>query len=594
MARWIKKSQRILPFLFLVVFAVSLIHLSSPVAHADVDTFVMNKVFYPVGTSGEIECYNATSYTTAHNATSGTTLHSSSFWYVCGQVNTTDTNAYVRRIYLPFDTSEIPAAITNVNMTLEITTIGVWGDDNITIQKGDGTHPHYPLQISDYDQDFYSGNYGQANYTSWAGGTSYNITFTDTSILNTEGYTELCLRTLNDTNYVTPTRNDELEIMSSMMGETVEPKLYVQYETTEFYQYYVFGAFNEDGTDDASGVNVSFYRPTQPTISWLQNGVETNVTCEENHRMVFKFDMGDNYSRIYYVKDRTENIYVIQVGQPVVINYFTVIDYVGVTNAYLESRMDLNGTERVVERWRIDQTTSLMPFTMTFGSTYTMVLVCDQGTYVFGTWTAQASATLGSATEKDYMIDSHTFPTVTPDTYGISVYAQRQNETWIQAYFNDTLADTSWVQINITEDGSSTPVWTENVTSYPTAVNWYEGGVGENYYVTVEISSSTLGDQLWSFNCPSGSHGGTNIWVGIRLLGTFPFDPAEIPAVLIVLVVGAAFSLFSVPLGLLVQWLVAAIEVYLGWLAISWAWICLAGFIVIILAVTELKEREPS
>lgn len=582
MARWIKKTAT---FLFLLVCAVSLIHLPSPV-HAD--TFTISRVFYASTADATIFSFGS-NYTAAHNATSGTVL-STSFAVNTGQLNSSATSWYVYRTFIPFDTSVVPADAFNVNVTLQVTCLNATGSDNVTVQAGSSFHPRVPLQSGDFYYGYYSGNYGEANFTGWADDTAYNITITDSSIVNTEGYTTIVLRSNNDINFLEPNGTQKVAILTAEDGESLCPKLYVEYETTEFYQYYIFGTYNEDGSSFAGGRNVTFYRPTQPSITFLQDGTENNVTCEENHRMVFRFDMGDNFTRIYYVFAQTENIYVIQVGQPVVINYFTVLDYVGVTNAYLESRLNINGTERVIERWRIDKTTSLLPFTMTFGATYTIRLVCDQGIYVFGTWVAQ-----GMGTEKDYMIDSHTFPVVSPNSYGISVTASRVNTTWIQAYFNDSYANTTWVRINITEYGATTPLFTQNTTTYPVTVNWLEGGTGENYYVTVEIYSTLLGNQAWSFPCPAPpSVSGSNPWIALRSLGTFPFDPAELPAVLIVMVVGAAFSLYSVPLGIIVQWLVAALLVYLGWLAISWAWLTLAGFIIIILAVVELKEREPT
>lgn len=574
--------SKLLAILLIVVFAVGFFHIVVPVTHAS--TFVVSRVIYASTSDGQLVGYHATDYTAAHNLASATFKTTTAYYMGVGQENTTDNDHYIYRSYLYFDTAIIPDLAINANLTLSVMFYSVDGADNITIQTDTTIYPHVPLQYADYSYTYYSGNSGTMNVSALSPDTYYNITMTNSSMLNKQGYTTLCLRSNRDINSVVSTDKQLVYLYTAENGDSQCARLYVTYETTEFYQYYLFGGFNEDGSN-AGAINVTFYRPTQPLESFTLNG-EHNVTCEENHRMVFRFDQGDNLTRIYYVYAPTESIYVVKVGEPTVINYFFVVDYIGISDAYLESMININGAERVIERWRIDKTTGLVPFTMTFGATYTMRLVCNKGTYVFGSWTAQSSGT-----EKDYVIDSTVFPTAVPDSSGIAVYATRKNVTWIQAYFNDTLADTYWVEINITLYGESIADYSLNTTSYPVTVNWMEAGSEEDYFAVVTINHTTLGLRQYSFPCPAPT-GNTNPFTSLAILGTFPFALSQLPAVILLLVLSAAFSYWSLPMGIFVSFIMALFLAWLGWLAVGWAWLTIAGFICFILIFSEVKERE--
>lgn len=352
--------------------------------------------------------------------------------------------------------------------------------------------------------------------------------------------------------------------------------------------YNFYGAYYEDGTQNLSGNNVTITKLSQAPETFFLNGSDTKTATV--NATVFRFDLnylGYNQSRTYYtINGAAEDVYVFTPIEILNTYYFEVIDYVGLQWGYLESTINCNGTDRVVERWRVDQTTSDLPFTMTWGVTYTMILVCDKGTYVYGTWTA------GATTSKTYGVSSDMFPSAPTDISGLTVTADRMNATWIQAVFVDSNSSTNWAFFNITEWAETTAAKSYNTTSNSYTLNWYDAASDTDYYVTIEISHSLLGTKIWTFPCPAPVSS-TNPFTILRELGDFPFDPAQIPAVLILVALGLSFSNFSIPIGLISELVVAVILVWLGWLAISWAWLTISGCIIIIFALAEAKEREP-
>lgn len=347
--------------------------------------------------------------------------------------------------------------------------------------------------------------------------------------------------------------------------------------------YHFNGAFNEDGTQNWGGVNVTMTRQGQSPETFFLNGTYDAVASVK--ATVFTFDLGYNESRTYYtVNGVTETIYVLLPQEPYYTYFFEFVDYLGLSWGYLESILNVNGTDRVVERWSISILNE-MPFTLSWGKAYTMRLICNKGSYTYGDYVAGASTSFTLAATADM------FPVEPTDINGLTVRASRMNVTWIQAYYNDIYSNTSWVSFDIYEYGTAISLYHYNVSLQTVTVNWMEAASDTDYYVVIEINHILLGSKVWSFPCPAPV-ANTNPFTALHYLGDFPFDVTQLPAVCILVAVGLSFSWFSVPIGMIVEVIVAGILIWIGWLAISWAWLTVAATIILLIALAEAKERD--
>jgi hypothetical protein len=104
-------------------------------------------------------------------------------------------------------------------------------DFTITVQNGQPTYPHDPLEESDYNKEQYSGNGGEFNTVNFVNGIN-NITLTELSWINVSGVTKLCLRSSRDINGTAPTGNEYVNVYSANAPDAPDeylPKLIIEY-----------------------------------------------------------------------------------------------------------------------------------------------------------------------------------------------------------------------------------------------------------------------------------------------------------------------------------------------------------------------------
>jgi hypothetical protein len=346
-------------------------------------------------------------------------------------------------------------------------------------------------------------------------------------------------------------------------------------------QYDMRGAYNEDGTRQGA-VNMTFTREDESTLVFELDG--TYLANATTAGAVFTWDLGYNESRTMYVYGN-ETIYVMLPYDPYYNYYFSVIDFAGLEWGYLESLVNLNGTDRVCERQSIEIVNDI-PFMFTWGRTYKMRLVCNLGEYVFGDYVA------GATTAYTLTVTADFFPTLPTHIGDLTVSATRENETWIRCAFIDAETQTDWVEFAFYEYGNDTAFHTYNTTSNSVIYNWYEGDSFTDYFVIVTVSHQTLGTKYWTYTCPAPVTGYGNPFAALALLGDFPFDITQLPAILIIIVCMMAFSWWNAPLGIIVSTLIAFVLAWLGWLSIGWTWLSLAGSLSFLLAIAMRKDRE--
>jgi hypothetical protein len=216
----------------------------------------------------------STTYSTAWGASSGI-VDSSSTYLSIGQKKGPGQPAtyYIYRGFVLFNTSSLPsnAYLDNAILSLYKKDDYSTTDFDITIQNGQPTFPHNPLQVGDYDKRHYSGNGGSLNTMNFVNGRN-NISLTNLNWINRNGTTKLCLRSSRDINGTTPTGNEYINVYSANAPNTgYVPKLIITYRNQS--------KIKNTGETDIKGyllIQVQFYNNSQGT--WLLDNDTVNET----------------------------------------------------------------------------------------------------------------------------------------------------------------------------------------------------------------------------------------------------------------------------------------------------------------------------
>jgi len=351
------------------------------------------------------------------------------------------------------------------------------------------------------------------------------------------------------------------------------------------YSFTFYGAYYDSGLY-AGAVNCTFWRIEESPVNFELEG-EYTVGAEQLPA-VLQVHLAYNESRTIYLP-YAEDLYVfIPEEANLYTYYFQVLDFVGVTNGgYIEIWLNVNGTSRLIER----QTLALMndiPFHLSWSYTYEVAIYHpDYGRGFVGTYVA------GSKTTFLIAITREIFPTSIPSSGGITRSCLRNNGTWVQFYYADSLDQTNWVHFSIYPVGSSTPIAEQNSTSEPVSWNYYDLAPEESYIGLITISHETLGTYYWSWVLPATETIGENPFVFLDTFGEdFPFPLRYLPAILMILGIFMAFTWWNLPTGIVVGYLFAAFLTYLGWTPFSWDWLWVSGCISFIIAFGLAKERE--
>ncbi|HWR27470.1 MAG TPA: LamG-like jellyroll fold domain-containing protein [Candidatus Thermoplasmatota archaeon] len=184
---------------------------------------------YSISSDGHV--YNSgTSYTTVQAASTGTVSGSGAYITIGQRKLYFPDTYYIYRGFVFFNTSTLPS-----NAYLDDAALSLYKKDDysstdfdITIQNGQPTYPHNPMQSSDYNKNYYSGNGGSLNTSKFTSG--YNaITLSNLNWINKTGITKLCLRSSRDISGTAPTGSEYVNVHSSEFLGMCPPKLVINY-----------------------------------------------------------------------------------------------------------------------------------------------------------------------------------------------------------------------------------------------------------------------------------------------------------------------------------------------------------------------------
>jgi len=557
-------------------------------------TFGETIVVYTSTSDGET-WQSATNYTLVWITSGGVVTDGANDFYI-GQKETGG-YYYIFRAFVFFDTSSIPddTNITSVVLSLYGKINGSDTDFNITIQHGGVIYPHDPLEAGDYNKDHYSGNGGNTSTSGFSTSGYNNITLTSTGIgwISKTSTTKLAIRSNLDINGTTPTGDEYVQVYSREAGESKAPKLYVTYDV-QGYNYLVHGPYYENG--NVANVNVSLRLEIEnlPAENYTLDGAggadTLNITVAQRG-VAFTWNITSpsyNMTRAYYLTTATFEeiwIYLPHPDDPCYLYTFTVTDFIGVTNGFLETIKNVGGQNRIVERQSIGVISSL-PFWMVWANRYDIRLVCDQGTYSWGGFIA------GGETSQNLIVTAGMFPEIYPGL-NVTVTAQRMNATYIQVTYNDNDLLTSWVNVTILymENFTWTTAYSVNNTGNTHTIDWYSADEDVDYVVKVTAYYDGA-EKTWTFSCPKPPSEDENPWSVLDALGTWPFPAKYTVGLVLVLMVFGVFSYASMPLGCILGTITTAFLNLINWLNISWSLLALAFAVGIFAAIAKAKKEE--
>lgn len=151
---------------------------------------------------------------------------------IVGQDGSEESEFYIARLALIFDTSEIPTDATITKSVLNLFCTGEMYPNNhfdIVVQNGMPDYPHIPVEVNDYNMVHYSGNGGSINTEDCIIEDYNNIELNadGRSWINKGGMTKFMLRSSKDINGEAPTTMDIISVWLSEGDE--KPKLYIEY-----------------------------------------------------------------------------------------------------------------------------------------------------------------------------------------------------------------------------------------------------------------------------------------------------------------------------------------------------------------------------
>lgn len=527
---------------------------------------------------------------------------------VTGQVHSSDTVLTIGqtltgiwRSHLFFDTSGIPvsAVITDAVLSLYPLMDNSTADFNVTIQC-DGAYPHNPIVSSDYWYGWYGNttDYGSTSTSELSVGTYFNITLTDTSIINIGGKTNMTMRSEKDINYTIPAE-DEYAIFASYEHAltTTAPRLAITYTVTGS-AYTITGPYYENGNLALEEVNVTLSYTNGYSEIYELDGTDASADSISFNLAYTPYSFswqttdGANYTRIFYLGNSESaalNLYLPSNTSDTQIYQFTISDYAGMTNPYISIAKTLNGTTQLIECKPI--TVSTVSFVMEQWSTYSIIISCDEGSYSVP-FSAESSfyTNINAAPLMFYSAVSEGNYTATAEAYNI---------TDIRVTYTDPDDYTTALNITIFHGygsaltiDSSTVITSYNTTYTGTYTSDWNSRDSEENYVVYIIATRDNGTYSWQYMVLSVTP--TSPFSGILdFLGDWPnnVDPAQIIGGVLIVYGGVAiFSFMGTSAGCAFSWIIAGILSVIGWFTLSIPMFVFAAIITALIYIDESKK----
>lgn len=520
-------------------------------------------------------------------------VHSSDRYLIIGQ-----SPSLISRVFLSFDCSSIPAdaVVTSATLGLYLLDSNTEFDFAVVIQSGTAAVPHTPISPYDYYYGYFSGDYGNFITDSSIIGEYFNITLTDTSIVNVADYTKLVLRSAREIIPDTPTGDDYIAIASYENSLTYcAPMLTVTYET-EGTGYIIHGPYYESGVCADANVSVSIYQPYNATLSYMLDGTDgtpdtiITSTTEPASFISWNITGSYNYTRIYYCDSSvaSEEVWIYVPGPDDNIQQYSVnvICLAALTDAYVYTMENVNGFNRIIERRQLDVINS-MPFWLCMYRQYSFVVTSEQNTW---TWNLPAD-TIGT---KTFTI---TADMVTEDVnvYNITRIATRINGTHISFTYYDPDDITTSITTQVMH--KAVGLWVTDYTQTDIATNTQNlmmsnASESQSYMVNVTATRIT-GIVHYQLSVPKPND--EPVWAGVLdVFGIWPIPSYQLPAIFICLFIFAIGNWRDSEALAILALLVCGILQIIGWAYFPAPGIAFAFMIVVFMYIHRGKVEVQS
>lgn len=354
---------------------------------------------------------------------------------------------------------------------------------------------------------------------------------------------------------------------------------------TNPFQYTFFGAYTEQGIRDGA-INVTVYHSDNTSETFEVDG--SHSISPSAMPITAEYDLGYNVSRVVYFYLNQENFTIVNPTEPSYTYYIEVIDYVGVEWGYLETLLNINGTDTVIERWDV-QILNELPFTLSWGKAYKLRLICNLGSYNYPSFVAGGSQTTSIAISQDI------FDEIPTDVSGISLTATRVNNTWIRTIYvdSDNLTDTVVLDFYIL--GTSELQYSTEETTLPFIHNWYGADPEYHYSLKVSANHDRRGLLIWWIVLPADQIQ-DNVFADLDEILTsandeFPIAASNFIGLGLTLLCAAAFSAKNIAVGVVITVIMTMILTTIGFMTMDWTWLTLSFAVAIIVAISIQKER---
>lgn len=497
-----------------------------------------------------------------------------------------------------FDTSSLPDAANITAATLEFY---IYSDDSSTswllyVQNGQPTYPHQPAVAGDYLYSHYGSDGGSFDVTSpGTGWKTITLNANGRSWISKTGTTKLALRSQHDIAADTPAGMDRLWIYSKEQGESWAMKLSVTYNfgSGSSYGLTLHGPYYENGFLASKYVTVKVYFTDNASDTQTldgTDGVADTLSLDYSLQPLYfawNLTTGGNKTRTIFLTSSSEEHLVLlpDPDEPYYLYTFYIADFFGMTNPFLETSINVNGTTRTVERQASDAINPL-EFWMTWQHFYTLKFTCDEGTFIYGDFQAR------SINSQTIIITADMIPQADIGL-DITVNALRINATFIQVNYTDSQVETYWLAVTISHKAGYSWLtdYTTNNTGNTQQINWYDAEADKSYKVSLEASRAS-GTYTWSYSIslPPAS---VNPWTDLlSAFGTGPFPLSNLFGFMITLCFFGMTTYLNRVLGCVIGCIVAGVFYYIGWLSIPSSLIVLALVLSAFFALTEAKRQE--
>jgi len=377
---------------------------------------------------------------------------------------------------------------------------------------------------------------------------------------------------------------------------------------------YTFNGPYYDGGDVANadvGLAIQWINGTVHYFNLSANGItedtETFTSTAAAHIVTWNASTLLNLTRVIEFTGEASEEYNVCIPPsvlPVGTYAFSVTDFAGMTNPFLQTSISPDGVDSWVVERRSLNTTGTVTFTMTQYGTYTLTILCDQGS-ITQLFTAENVFTI------DLPVLSGAFPAA--NTTLPTFTAQRLNSSLIGIAYSDSSATTNWLYVNITHKQGSTVIfdYSTNNTGSSQSILWNAADADKAYSVT-GIADIDGVNKTWVVAVPKLPS--ENPWLGIwdwlgNENGTLPMVHTGFPdgmsSAQIAQLVAACIIVFFLGIGsfkstgacCVLAWIVGGVMLYLGWWGGGTVYasipnFALAGFLSVIIAIQEGKSTE--